>query len=110
MAERNGRKKKRVNVVRLVLALIVVVLVGVGAVSVKTIIGLHLEKSELEKENAMLEQEKSDLQAELKSIDDLEYIEEQARKQLRMIKPGEVLFVLDEKRSEEVEQEEQEIV
>ena len=35
------------------------------------------------------------------SVNDLEYIEEQARIQLRMIKPGEILFVLDKEQDKD---------
>ena len=39
--------------------------------------------------------------AELKNVNELDYIEEQARKQLKMIKPGEVLYVLDGKKNKD---------
>ena len=41
------------------------------------------------------------LEAELENVNDLEYIEEQARIQLRMIKPGEILFVLDKEQDKD---------
>ena len=36
------------------------------------------------------------LKEELKNVNDLDYIEEQARIQLRMIKPGEILYITDD--------------
>ena len=62
---------------------------------------LHIEKSHLEKTQKELEQKKDDLTAELKNVNELDYIEEQARKQLKMIKPGEVLYVLDGKKNKD---------
>jgi len=59
---------------------------------------LTKQNKELERTQKELEQKKDDLTAELKNVNELDYIEEQARKQLKMIKPGEVLYVLDGKK------------
>ena len=67
---------------------------------VKNIIGLHLEQNDLKKQETSLEERRDELTEELKNVDDLEYIEEQARKLLRMIKPGEVLYILDDASTE----------
>lgn len=90
------KKKKRINPGRLILTVIIVVLIFFAAISVKNIVSLHVEKNELEEENARLEDEKDRLQNELENADDLEYIEEQARQQLRMVMPGEVLYIIEE--------------
>ena len=42
-----------------------------------------------------LNDEKAALQEELKNVNDLDYIEEQARNQLKLIKPGEILYILE---------------
>lgn len=93
---RTVKKKKRINPGRLVLTVIIVVLIFFAAISVKNIVSLHVEKNELEEENARLEEEKDRLQNELENADDPEYIEEQARQQLRMVMPGEVLYIIEE--------------
>ncbi len=90
------KKKRRINPGRLILTVIIVVLIFFAAISVKNIISLHIEKNDLEKENARLEDEKNQLQNELENADDPEYIEEQARQQLRMVMPGEVLYIIEE--------------
>ena len=95
------KKKKKLNVGRLVLSLIVLFLLIGCAFSIKNIVTLHIEKSHLEKTQKELEQKKDDLTAELKNVNELDYIEEQARKQLKMIKPGEVLYVLDGKKNKD---------
>ena len=93
---RTVKKKKRINPGRLILTVIIVVLIFFAAISVKDIVSLHVEKNELEEENARLEEEKDRLQNELENADDPEYIEEQARQQLRMVMPGEVLYIIEE--------------
>ncbi len=90
------RKKRRINPVRLIFTVVVVTLLSLSAMSVKNIISLYRENRELTEQNAELEEEKSQLQNELDNADDLEYIEEQARQQLRMVKPGEVLYIIGE--------------
>lgn len=76
------------------LGIVAVLLIGIGIV-VKNIIGLSLEKKALEQQNAELTDRRDDLTAELQNVNDLDYIEEQARKILHMIKPGEVLYIIN---------------
>ncbi|MDY6038514.1 MAG: septum formation initiator family protein [Eubacterium sp.] len=98
MAKSTRKKKKKLNIGRFILSLIVVsLLIGCGF-SIKKIIQLHLEKSRLQETQKVLESHRDDLTAELKNVNELDYIEEQARKQLKMIKPGEVLYVLDDEK------------
>ena len=90
-----GTRKSKVNKGRLAFAIIVLVLAIFVAVVVKNIIALHVEKSKLQRQETELKSKKEELTAELQNADDLEYIEEQARKLLKMIKPGEVLYILN---------------
>ena len=97
------RKKKRVKVNqgRLILTVIVVILIAVVVMSVKNIFDLRAEQKNLQEKNQNLLQQQDALKAELENVNDLEYIEEQARIQLRMIKPGEILFVLDKEQDKD---------
>lgn len=97
------RKKKRVKVNqgRLILTVIVVILIAVVGMSVKNVFDLRAEQKNLQEENQNLLQQQDALKAELENVNDLEYIEEQARIQLRMIKPGEILFVLDKEQDKD---------
>lgn len=90
------KKRVRVNRIRIVLTVIGIILVTVLALSIKNIFDLRAEQAELERENKLLTTEKKDLKQELKNVNDLEYIEEQARIQLKLIRPGEILYILDE--------------
>lgn len=97
------RKKKRVKVNqgRLILTVIVVILIAVVGMSVKNVFDLRAEQKNLQEKNENLLQQQDALKAELENVNDLEYIEEQARIQLRMIKPGEILFVLDKEQDKD---------
>ena len=93
------KKKIRLNKGRILLTVIVVILIAVVGMSVKTVFELRAEQKDLEDENQNLLQQQEALRAELENVNDLEYIEEQARIQLRMIKPGEILYILDQEKN-----------
>ncbi|MGF6376374.1 cell division protein DivIC [Clostridiales Family XIII bacterium PM5-7] len=92
----NRKKRVRVNKVRIVLTIVGILLVVFLGLSIKNIFDLRAEQAQLKKENEMLTSEKKDLKQELKNVNDLEYIEEQARMQLKLIMPGEILYILEE--------------
>ena len=89
------RRRKKINIWGLVFASLIVVLGITIVLVVKNIISLQVEKKELKQQEQELQEKRDELAQELQNVDDLEYIEEQARKLLRMIKPGEVLYVLN---------------
>ncbi len=104
MEKTNKRKPKvRFNMTRLLLTVVVVVLVVVFSISAKNIIDLKIEQNQLKKENKELRAQKKKLEEELEQINDENYIEEQARKQLNMVKPGEILYILESENEEEDE-------
>ncbi|GAB1475935.1 hypothetical protein MASR2M70_07670 [Bacillota bacterium] len=88
---------------RAVYSLVIILLFAVMGVSLFNVITLRMEKAEAEAKLLSLENEKKALQEELSKAGSKEYIEQQAREQLRMIMPGEVLYVLKE--SEKAEDE-----
>ena len=59
------------------------------------------EQERAEAEKAALMAEKARLEEEVRHVTDPSYIEQQARAELRMIRPGEILYVLPEKGSKE---------
>ena len=63
-------------------------------VSLYNVAKLHNEYKEIMEENKALEKEKVQLTEELNNVNDPEYIEQQARKQLKMVKPGEIMYIL----------------
>lgn len=92
----NKKKRIRINKVRIVVTVIVVVLIAVVGVSIKNVFDLRAEQDELRAKNKQLASEKASLKEELKNVNDYDYIEEQARIQLKLIRPGEILYVLDD--------------
>lgn len=64
------------------------------------VIAVELYQNQIEAENKALISQKLKLEEELKNVSNPKYIEQQARTQLRMIFPGEILYVLPEKTEE----------
>lgn len=92
-----GRKKRRkLNKLRLAGFLAIALCLFFVGVSIKNVISLHIENRQLEKTQQKLQAERKEKKEEFNNIKDMDYIEEQARKQLKMIKPGEQLYVLGE--------------
>lgn len=89
-------KKTVINVKRFAIsAVILIFVVSVGFSSVK-LLKLKGEKDSLTEKQESLDQIREELTAELEYIDSEEYIEQQARKNLRLIKKNEILFILSE--------------
>lgn len=102
------KKKSRLNGGRFALFIFTVVLVLVLLMSVKSIFTLRAEQKALTEQNNALLLEKEALEDELKNVSDKEYIEEQARIQLKLIKPGEILYILEGNQDKEDEDKEDE--
>ena len=93
-------KRKRINQPRLILTIFIIAAIVLAAVSVKNIFSLRAEQKALKSTNKQLLAEKAALQQELENVNDFEYIEEQARIQLRLVKPGEILYILEDEDEE----------
>ena len=85
------RRKKRLSVVAFVL-----IFVLVSGLLGRDIIRLKAENRALKKQQIALEKQRDELKEELTRVDDPDYIREQARKQLRLLNPGEILFNFDD--------------
>ena len=93
-SDNKGAKKRKINIRRLVASTVIIIfIVSVGVSTIK-LLQLKGERDKLAEKNAELEKTKEDLTAELEHIDSAEYIEQQARKTLRLIKENEILFIL----------------
>ena len=101
-------KKIRINRGRMAMTVIVIFLIAVLGMSVKNIFVLQSEKRALTAEKEALLLEKESLQDELKNVSDTDYIEEQARIQLKLIKPGEILYILENDKDKEDDKEKNE--
>ena len=100
-------ERRRQNTVRTRRKKLLTLIAGVVVFSMlatmcgKDIVRLKAENRALKKQQIALEQQRDELQQELKNANDQEYIREQAKKQLRLLNPGEILFTFDEEEPEE---------
>ena len=97
--ERRRNRIRRLNQIRIAIFVVVVVLFVVVTMSIKNVFDLKVEQHELKKENQELQEEKEALEKEFENINDKNYIEKQARKQLNMVKPGEIVYIIEEEES-----------
>ncbi len=90
LAKSQRRKKRRTLIVLLLAFVLMATMCG------RDIIRLKAENAELKKQQVALEKQRDELKEELKNTGESEYIREQARKQLRLLNPGEILFTFDD--------------
>lgn len=89
-ARKKARKAKR-RMVYVVIAGAILITIGLSAFN---IVSLTIEKRELQEQQMLLMKTRDELKYELENVDSPEYIEQQARTYLRLIKPGEVLYIM----------------
>lgn len=90
----SARKKKQRRNRSLVYIALILVIVGLLAYSAADIVSLKLEQRELLKKNQELKEIKEAKQNELENSEEDAYVEQKARETLKLIKPGETLYVL----------------
>ena len=83
-------KRRRIVIV---IVIMLAFALAIGS-SVMNIVKLKGEQQAALEEQKQLKQEKQELEQQLKNSDDPEYIEEKAREQLRLVKPGEKIYVV----------------
>lgn len=92
-AEAAARAKRRRRFLAIAALLVIIAAALVGR-SIYRIIELQREKARAEAELAELQEKIERLNSELKRVSSDEYIEQQARTQLKMIFPGETLYIV----------------
>ena len=85
--------RKRQSWLRLGVFAVAVVMVILLVVSVAQIVSLKHQLNDVIAQQEQYEQRKADLEKELKNINDVSNLEEQARSQMGLIKKGETLYV-----------------
>ena len=95
---KDERKKKRISAQkrrrRLIYFLVLAAALLIVFFTVQNVISLKMEERELLQQQRELEARKAELEEELTQVEEQDYIEQQAREQLHMIKPGEILYLL----------------
>ena len=100
-------QRRRTNTVRrrrrkaLTLVAVVIAFVFLATMCGKDIVRLKAENRALKKQQVALEKQRDELQEELKNTNNQEYIRDQAKKQLRLLNPGELLFTFEEEEEQE---------
>ena len=90
------RRTKQIKRKTVMLIVFIAVFVLLATMCGKDIVRLKAENIALKKQQAELEKQRDELKEELKNVNDPQYIREQARKQLRLLNPGEILFTFDD--------------
>ncbi|MDR2355369.1 MAG: septum formation initiator family protein [Clostridiales Family XIII bacterium] len=94
---RNARRGSRIFAYRkFYIAALLFLLVMASTYAVR-IVALKADEARATAEFEAALEEKARLESELEHIDDPAYIEQQARTRLRMVKPGELYYVLPER-------------
>ena len=106
MKQRIEERRRRSSISRrrrkaLTLVVIVAVFAMLATMCGKDIVRLKAENRALRKQQVALEKQRDELKEELKVTNSQEYIREQAKKQLNLLNPGEILFTFDEEEPEE---------
>ncbi len=85
------------NYIKLLVGAVVVFLIAYFGMSAFKIIKLNQELSKVTAENEELIKNRENLKLKLENINSADYIESQARRDLKLIKPNELLFIFPEK-------------
>ena len=107
MADKKGElanfqaRKRKLNVWKVAVLVILVLVIIYFVMSAVKIVNLNREKAELEEENRKLKETVEDLKLQQETIHTDQYLEGLARRQLRLVKKDELLFVLPEIRKAE---------
>lgn len=102
MADKRGdltqfqSRKRKLNMWKLALLVILIAVVIYFVLSAVKILELNKQKAEIEAENQRLKETVEDLKLQLETINSDQYMEGLARRQLRLVKKDEILFVLPE--------------
>ena len=93
-------RKSRVRRKRRTVILAILVFAALLTMCGREIVRLKAENLSLKRQHAQLEAERDRLTKELANVGNKEYVKDQARKQLRLLDPGEILFIFDEGQAE----------
>lgn len=102
-AAANAKREKRRRITRnrrIATALVLIAIIGFLALignNVLNLFQLRAEKAAREAELATLENRVGALSEELEQVNSDEYVEQQARSDLHMIRPGETLYIFEQK-------------
>lgn len=85
-----ARRLKK-NIVYAVIILFIIAAIGA---SIMNILSFKADYNEAKEQNEQLTQQKKELQEQIKSSDQKDFIEKEAREQLHMVNPGETVYIV----------------
>lgn len=88
------RKLKKVSRNIFISLMMVLIVLSIAGISIFRIIDLKIEEHQLLAQQEALISEKEKLKEQLANVNNPEFIEQEARKQLKLIMPGETLYIL----------------
>lgn len=91
-SRRKGLSARLKEVDRRKVVIVIIILLFLVLIA-HNVIRLQYEQMQLKKQNEELKEQEKDLRIELENINSKEYIEKEARRQLRLVNPDEILFV-----------------
>jgi cell division protein DivIC len=94
------RKLKKVSRNIIVYLMMAFIVLSAAGLSIFRIIDLKMEEHQLLAQQEALLQEKEKLKEQLANVNNPEFIEQEARKQLKLIMPGETLYILKDETDE----------
>lgn len=103
---RNRNRRSQVRKKRRMVTAMVLIFAALLTMCSREILRLKAENLSLQRQHAQLEQERDRLTRELERVGDKEYIKEQARKQLKLLDPGEIRFIFEDEKNQSSESEE----
>ena len=99
--QKKARRRRRGFLIKAICVAAVMVAVLFAAFSTMDIFQLQEQKRQADEELQGLEHRKLGLEQELEIVESDEYVEQQARSELRMIYDGEVLYVVKDQETQE---------
>ena len=109
-ARQNNRRRimrRRKQIYRLAIVAFCIFFLAIFSVSVGRIIMLKHDLHSAQKQQEEYQEEKEQLEKELAENNDLDTLEEQARDQMRLIKPGETLYLFPDEMADEEDEDEE---
>ena len=105
--KKSSKKKREKSSIKLtvrqkkILAIVVAILLVFILVYARPIIKLRVENRALKQQNEELQEERNATAKELKNVHRKDYIQEQARRQLRLLDKDEKMFIFDDGKDDE---------
>lgn len=106
MSERKKRQRQSGmgKITKMIILILLIWAIAFAALQVYNMYRINADYKKALIENTKLKKERESLKEELKHVNEPEYIEQQAREQLKMVKPGEVMYILPQNETKDEKQ------